>query len=72
MKDGKFVADAHTGFWDASKENIKSAYRNLCKIHHPDKGGNEEKFKEISEAYSRIVKSGPSSSFPCQMGASDE
>jgi molecular chaperone DnaJ len=38
----------------ASKENIKSAYRNLCKIHHPDKGGNEDKFKEISEAYDTL------------------
>ena len=26
MKDGKFVLDAHTGFWDASKENIKNEY----------------------------------------------
>jgi len=26
MKDGKFVVDAHTGFWDASKENIKNEY----------------------------------------------
>jgi len=26
MKDGNFVLDAHTGFWDASKENIKNEY----------------------------------------------
>jgi uncharacterized protein len=26
MKDGKFVFDAHTGFWDASQENCKNAY----------------------------------------------
>ena len=36
----------------ASKEEIKKAYRTLAKKHHPDKGGNEEVFKEIAEAYS--------------------
>lgn len=37
---------------NASEKEIKKAYRNLSKKHHPDKGGDEEKFKEISEAYS--------------------
>lgn len=36
----------------ASKEEIKKAYRTLAKKHHPDKGGSEEAFKEISEAFS--------------------
>ncbi len=37
---------------DASKEEIKRAYRKLAHQHHPDKaGGNEDKFKEINEAY---------------------
>ncbi|MBI2356102.1 MAG: molecular chaperone DnaJ [Candidatus Doudnabacteria bacterium] len=36
----------------ASPEEIKRAYRRLAHEHHPDKGnGNEEKFKEINEAY---------------------
>lgn len=36
----------------ASPEEIKKAYRRLAHTHHPDKaGGNEEKFKEINEAY---------------------
>ena len=35
----------------ASKEDIKRAFRKLAHEHHPDKGGNAEKFKEISEAY---------------------
>jgi curved DNA-binding protein len=40
---------------DASKEEIKKAYRNLAVKYHPDKNSGdkkaEERFKEISEAY---------------------
>ncbi len=36
---------------DASKEEIKRAYRKLAHQYHPDKGGDEKKFKEINEAY---------------------
>lgn len=37
---------------DASADEIKKAFRRLAVLHHPDKeGGNEEKFKEINEAY---------------------
>ena len=36
----------------ASQEEIKKAYRKLAHQHHPDKqGGDENKFKEINEAY---------------------
>ena len=38
----------------SSQEEIKKAYRELSKKHHPDKGGKEDDFKEISEAYSII------------------
>lgn len=40
---------------EASKDDIKSAYRRLAKQYHPDvnkEDGAEEKFKELSEAYS--------------------
>jgi len=37
---------------NASEEEIKKAYRKLAHQYHPDKaGGNEERFKEINEAY---------------------
>ena len=37
---------------NASKDEIKKAFRKLAHEHHPDKAsGNEAKFKEINEAY---------------------
>ena len=39
---------------DASEDEIKTAYRELCRKYHPDKGGDEEKFKAVSEAYETL------------------
>jgi DnaJ-class molecular chaperone len=36
---------------NASDAEIKKAYRSLAMKHHPDRGGNEKQFKEISQAY---------------------
>lgn len=36
---------------DASKDEIKKAYRRLAMKLHPDKGGDPEQFKKVSEAY---------------------
>jgi DnaJ homolog subfamily A member 2 len=35
----------------ATDKEIKKAYRALSRVHHPDKGGDEHKFKEINAAY---------------------
>ena len=36
---------------NASADEIKKAFRRAAIEHHPDKGGDEAKFKEINEAY---------------------
>ncbi len=38
----------------ATQSEIKKAYRKLCIVHHPDKGGDENRFKEIADAYAVI------------------
>ena len=39
---------------NASPEEIKLAYRRLASTHHPDRGGDAEKFKEIQVAYDSL------------------
>jgi molecular chaperone DnaJ len=41
----------------ASADEIKKSYRKLAKEHHPDKGGDENIFKDISEAYETLSDS---------------
>jgi molecular chaperone DnaJ len=36
---------------NASPDEIKKAFRRAAVNHHPDRGGDEEKFKEVNEAY---------------------
>ena len=39
---------------DASNDQIKRAFKNIAKKEHPDRGGNEVKFKEANEAYDTL------------------
>jgi len=39
---------------DASADEIKTAYRKLAKIHHPDRGGDAETFKSVALAYATL------------------
>lgn len=36
---------------NASPDEVKKAFRKLAHQYHPDKGGDESKFKEVNEAY---------------------
>jgi DnaJ homolog subfamily B member 4 len=42
----------------ANEKEIQRAYRKLALQHHPDKGGEEEKFKELSSAYDCLSDAG--------------
>lgn len=55
---------------DASPEDIRKAYRKLAVKHHPDKGGDQEKFKEISAAYEVLSDEQKKSNYD-QFGSSE-
>jgi hypothetical protein len=38
----------------ASWEEIERAYRAKAKIHHPDRGGDEDTMRALNEAYNRL------------------
>lgn len=44
---------------NADEATVKKAYKNLAMKHHPDKGGDEARFKEISNAYDDICNPKP-------------
>lgn len=37
------------------KTDVKIAYRNLCKIHHPDLGGSAQSFNDLTVEYERLL-----------------
>lgn len=39
---------------NANAEELKSAYKKASMKHHPDRGGSEEEFKKINEAYTTL------------------
>jgi hypothetical protein len=40
----------------AKWEDVEKAYRSKAKIHHPDRGGDEDTMRALNEAYSRIKR----------------
>ena len=43
---------------NAEPSEIRTAYKQLAKEHHPDKGGDPEKFKELSQAHEVLSDEG--------------
>lgn len=41
---------------NASRDAVRSAFRALSMVHHPDHGGNEEDFKKLNEAFREGMK----------------
>ena len=39
---------------NAKEDEIKKAFRKLSLQHHPDRGGDSEKFKDINEEYQTL------------------
>jgi len=39
---------------NASDQDIRKAYKKMSMQHHPDRGGNEEQFKKVNEAYQTL------------------
>ena len=54
MAQGKTFYDVLGVSRNATDKEIKSAFRKLAVKYHPDAGGDEQKFKEISEAYETL------------------
>jgi DnaJ-class molecular chaperone len=40
---------------NASPDEIKKAFRRLAVQYHPDRGGDEAKFREATEAYELVL-----------------
>ncbi len=56
-------AQSQHGWWlvlgvprDAIDSDVRSAYRMAVAVHHPDKGGDAERFHEIQQAYDEFKR----------------
>jgi len=56
-RDPALDVDFHKIFSDPnlSADDVKSLFHDLCKKHHPDKGGNADVFARINKAYNTAV-----------------
>lgn len=52
---------------DATVEEIKKAYKKAALQHHPDKGGDQEKFKECSAALETLTDDAKRAAYDCSI-----
>lgn len=52
FKDYYLIMQVH---YFASQDIIKAAYKKLCHMHHPDRGGDLRLFQDINEAYACLT-----------------
>lgn len=53
-------------------EELKKQYRDLCRQHHPDLGGDEETMKQINLEYERLVRAGSFAEEMARAGTDEE
>lgn len=56
---------------DASQEEIKRAYRKLAMKHHPDRGGDAERFQELQAAYETLSDAGARQTYDFDLAKPD-
>ena len=56
----------------ADTEDIRKAYKALAREHHPDKGGDPEKFKELSQAHEILSDDGKRRNYDITGSISDQ
>jgi curved DNA-binding protein len=52
---------------NTSQDDIKKAYKKLAMQHHPDRGGDNKKFQEISQAYDTLSDTQKKSQYDAQL-----
>lgn len=57
------LGDGRSPWWevlgvkaDASREDVRNAFRALSLVHHPDRGGKDEDFKRLNETFREGMK----------------
>ena len=56
----------------ADTDEIRKAYKALAREHHPDKGGDPEKFKELSQAHEILSDDGKRRNYDMTGSISDQ
>jgi hypothetical protein len=56
---------------DGQRLKIKSAYKKLAKVYHPDLGGDAEKFKRLNEAHQKMLLWAENPQYTCRKALAD-